>query len=160
MVRTKDGLFAEMATAMVVAALIPKLEEVAPESHMLRELREALRCAHPACFDEKGNPELHAEFRGGIGRTPQSILAGLQLPTTPVLEPKPAPGAAPPSSAAVGAAAPAEAPASGGLTVEDANNLRELLATMREQKAAAAGATPAAAVPPVVPGDEKTGRVG
>lgn len=138
MVRTKEALHAEMATAMIVAALIPQLEQAAPDSMMLRELKEALRVAHPACFDEPNNKELHKEFYERAGRDPKGWLSSLTLPKTPVPSSALAvAGAAAPSSSA--AAAPPQ------FTPEEAERLRALLS---------------GAVPPVVPGDENTGTVG
>jgi hypothetical protein len=135
MVRTKEGLFAEMAAAMIVGALIPELEKAAPESSMLRALRESLRVAHPAVFDAKANPELHAEFKTGIGRDPQGLLAGLRLPESPMQEPTPAASVA--GTSASSSASP--------FTPAEAEQLRKLLAK---------------AAPPVVPGDENTPSVG
>jgi hypothetical protein len=137
MVRTKEGLFAEMAAAMIVGALIPELEKAAPESSMLRALREALRVAHPAVFDQKANPELHADFKAGIGRDPQGLLAGLRLPESPMQEPTPAAASSAGTSSASSSASP--------FTPQEAEQLRKLLAK---------------AAPAAVPGDETTPSVG
>jgi cell division protein FtsN len=151
-VSTKAGLFAEMRAILTISAVISDLERNAPESRVLVELREAERVAHPACFQERNNEALHAEFRAAHGgRSP----AGAAKVDAPRAEP----------SQVVESVAQ-------GLSPTDLAKLRALLAAVPEaavqqpaqqpaqQPVMHAPATGASVVPPVVPGDQDTTRVG
>lgn len=68
-------IHAEMDALPALTSLIEMLAQAAPSSRLLNALREALRHAHPACFDVANNVALHQAHANSRGYE-------LQLPVT------------------------------------------------------------------------------
>lgn len=81
-------IHAEMDALPALTSLIEMLAQAAPSSRLFNALREALRHAHPACFDVANNVALHLEHAKSRGYELQLPVAALPAPVAAVQPPQ------------------------------------------------------------------------